>query len=261
MLMDPPRGAAGHIDWNRACRFLERDLPANVEALCTLLYAGGQVLGVADSGEGMVGVAVAEPQANGRPAFLRVDAIGPIALRRLLATIEPRPERFLLQHDWLLPALQTLVGPLRTRFQVVVYSALDPRAVRAQNMEVRELSDADQVSLLALDGEWTPEILARYLGRGWHIYGVFAGDLLVAQACCGYPTIHTEEVGQVFTRPEWRGRGLATAVVSMAARSVVTRGRQPVYLARAEHAASRHVAERCGLQCSHILREVETSGA
>ncbi|HEY8283523.1 MAG TPA: hypothetical protein VIJ28_03975, partial [Chloroflexota bacterium] len=61
----------------RARLFLERDPLLNYSAARILLYEDGSVAGMAESGEAVVGIAIAARPAGGEPPLIWLDAIGP----------------------------------------------------------------------------------------------------------------------------------------------------------------------------------------
>jgi predicted GNAT family acetyltransferase len=65
-----------------------------------------------------------------------------------------------------------------------------------------------------------------------------------------------EEICHLFTAPEQRGRGLATAVVRTAARAIAARGRRPAYFSRTMNEASQRVALRSGFHHAVSLTEI-----
>lgn len=81
----------------------------------------------------------------------------------------------------------------------------------------------------------------------------FGGKVLVVrengQYVAGLGIKRHDELGQevaVATEEQWRGRGLARALVSRAAADILRRGGVPIYLHGRTNAASAHVAEAAG---------------
>jgi GNAT superfamily N-acetyltransferase len=239
----------------RARLFLERDPLLNYSAARILLYEDGSVAGMAESGEAVVGIAIAARPAGGEPPLIWLDAIGPMALRRLLATLRPS-RRFLVHRPWMDAVVSRELGPSRVRHGIELFSgevALEPR---------EEVAPVIPLTLEAIEGlragssAWNLSALAGQVSRGGEAYGVLLAGTLVAHAACGFPAGSVEEITHVHTAPGWRGKGLAQAVTLAAARVISGRGHRPLYRSRTGNAASRRVAERCGLSHFASAREL-----
>jgi predicted GNAT family acetyltransferase len=240
----------------RALRFLERDAAANFHIASTLLHEPSRIVGLAESGEALIGVAIAGKSPAGRPGLLRLDAIGPVALRRLLATLHDRPTRVMLHRPWQDEVVAREIGPVRSQTEIIMYGATADDITGPGDPGVRVLTAGDVVAAQARSRSWVLDLLAEHLARGWQAFGAYAGEELAAHVCCGYQTGAGEEICHLFTTPEHRGRGLATAVVGGAARAILARGRQPFYFSRSANTASRRVAVRAGFHAMLSLREV-----
>ncbi|MDB5074165.1 MAG: family N-acetyltransferase [Chloroflexi bacterium] len=241
---------------DRVERFLERDSLLNFHITSTLLHERAEVVGLAESGEAVVGAAIATPSASGKPSLLRFDAIGPVALQRLLASLRERPARLMLHRPWQGAVIEREIGPLEVRSVVEMFSA-GPHAFTAlADPRVRELTPADVARALEQAPSWILELLRDHLARGWHAFGAYVDGSLAAHVCCGYRTETSEEICHLYTTPEQRGRGLATAVVGVAARAIVARGHQPVYFSRSVNKASQRVALCSGFHRVSSLQEV-----
>ncbi|HVC81657.1 MAG TPA: GNAT family N-acetyltransferase [Chloroflexota bacterium] len=248
----------------RARRFLERDPLLNYAAARALLYEDATVAGMAESGEAVVGVAIAGRPAGGEPPLIWLDAIGPVALRRLLATLGRPPRRFLVQRPWMDAVLSRELGPSRIRHAIELFAGeIGPDARDAVAPEWREpIAPVVPLTLAAIEGlragssAWNLAALAEQMARGGEAYGVVLEGVLVAHAACGFPAGSVEEITHVYTAPGWRGMGLAQAVTLAAARAITGRGHRPLYRGRTGNAASRRVAERCGLVHFASAREL-----
>ena len=242
--------------FERAMHFLERAPTVNFHIASTLLHEPSRIVGLAECGEMLVGVAVAGRSASGKPGLLRLDAIGPIALRRLLATLRERPQRMMLHRPWQEAVVAREFGAVRVRMEITMYGAAPGDITSPPDPPVRVLTTDDVAAARVRSHSWVLDLLAEHLARGWQAFGIYAGDQLAAHVCCGYQTGAVEEICHLFTAPGHRGRGLATAVVGGAARAILARGHQPVYFSRNANTASQRVALRAGFRAAVSLREV-----
>ncbi|MGH2409690.1 MAG: GNAT family N-acetyltransferase [Chloroflexota bacterium] len=240
----------------RAPRFLERDPLLNYAAARALLYEDATVAGMAESGEAVVGVAIAARPTGGEPPLIWLDAIGPVALRRLLVTLRRPSRRFLLQRPWMDAVVADDLGPARIRHGIELFTGDAGGEPRGESAPVVPLTLEILERLRAGSSAWNLAALAEQVTRGGEAYGVLLGGALVAHAARGFPAGTVEEITHVYTAPGWRGKGLAQAVTLTAARAIIGRGHRPLYRSRAGNAASRRVAERCGLTHFASAREV-----
>jgi len=252
-----------HASSQRAPRFLDRDPLLNYSAARALLYESASVAGMAESGEAVVGVAIAGKPLAGEPPIVWLDAIGPIALRRLLATLRHAPRRFLVHRSWMDAVVSRESGPVRIRHGIELFSGDVIQAAGAAVAPVLPLSSAIIDAVRGGSPAWNLTALAEQAARGGEAYGVVLEGVLVAHAACGFPAGLVEEITHVYTAPTWRGKGLAQAVTLAAARAIIARGHRPLYRSRTGNAASRRVAERCGLTHFASAREllVDAGGA
>ncbi len=242
---------------DRALRFLERDPLLNYSAAHALLYGGASVAGMAESGEALVGVAVSGRAAGGEPPSVYLDAIGPIALRRLLAALRRPPNRIVVApRPWLESALKQEFSAVRLRHGVALFTGDASMADRDPDPRVQPLTWDTIEALRRRSSAWNLTVLAEHLGRGGEVLGIVADGELVAHAACGLPVGSLEEISHVYTAPLHRGQGLAQALTLTAMRAIAGRGRRPVYRSRTGNMASRRVAERCGLILVTTIREL-----
>jgi GNAT superfamily N-acetyltransferase len=242
---------------DRALRFLERDPLLNYSAAQALLYGGASVAGMAESGEALVGVAVAGRALGGEPPPVYLDAIGPIAFRRLLATLRRPPRRIVVgPRTWLESALKPAFGAVRLRHGVELFAGDASLPDRDVDLPVQSLT-WDMIEVLRRQSAgWNLSALAEHVGRGGEVLGIVRDGVLIAHAACGLPVGALEEISHVYTAPLHRGQGLAQAVTLTAMRAITVRGRRPIYRSRTGNTASRRVAERCGLIHSTTIREL-----
>ncbi|MGH2344934.1 MAG: GNAT family N-acetyltransferase [Chloroflexota bacterium] len=253
-MANPMPSSTSRID--RALRFLERDPLLNYSAAHALLHGGASVVGMAESGEALVGVAVAGRSMGAEPAPVHLEAIGPVALRRLLSTL-PRPPRCVSVHrTWLETALTQEIGPLRFHHSVEIFAGEPRLPDRAIDTRVQPLTLETIEVLRAQSAAWNLVALADHLGRGGQVLGVLRDGALIAHAAFGLPVGSLEEISHVYTAPAWRGQGLAQAMTLVAMRAIAVRGRRPLYRSRTGNAASCRVAERCGLGHVAGIREL-----
>ncbi len=89
-------------------------------------------------------------------------------------------------------------------------------------------------------------------------YGVWAGDVLVATAGTHVWSVveHVAAIGNVFTHPDYRGRGYATQVTAAVVRDALAAGIDPVVLnVRYGNEPAIHVYEKLGFRRSSTFLE------
>src|SRR5579859_269399 len=94
-MLQQPAGHHGQAV-ERIDEFLARDPLRNFHLTSTWRHERAAVVGLAENGAALVGVAVAGKGDARQPPLVRLEAIGPIALRRLLATMRTPPQRLML---------------------------------------------------------------------------------------------------------------------------------------------------------------------
>jgi GNAT superfamily N-acetyltransferase len=244
---------------HRIAQFLGRDPLLNFHILSAYRHDRASVIGLAESGEAVLGVAVASRESAREAPLMRLDAIGPVALRRLLATLRPMPTRLMLHRHWFAETVERAVGPLRVRSSIEVYAVDADYPAARPDPRVAEIRRADLALLMTQPHGWMLDVLHHHLSLGYQAFGLVQDGELIAQACCGYPAAQVEEISHVFTDPARRGRGLAQAAVGAAVAAVQGRGHRAVYYSRSTNMASRRVAEHCGLRHIGSMHEVALS--
>lgn len=126
------------------------------------------------------------------------------------------------------------LAALETRYRLQALASMLRMAVTADHLQpgpdadasLAVLTSADLAALLHLYGE-RPEAFftAAMLAEGVY-YGAYrAGELVAAAGTHALSTRHAvATVGNVYTRPDCRGRGLATAVTGAVTQALVRRG-------------------------------------
>lgn len=240
----------------RIAQFLERDPLLNFHILSAYRYDRTGVLGLAESGEAVLGVALGSWQSAKEPPLARFDAIGPVALRRLLAALRSAPGRMVLHRPWFAEIVEREIGPLRLRAGIEVYATAAESPAAQPDPMVAEIRPADLAPLMAQPHGWMLDVLHHHLSLGYQAFGIIEDGALIAQACCGYPVAQVEEISHLYTDPARRGRGIAQAVVAATVAAVRGRGHRAVYYSRSANTASQRVAERCGLAHIGSMHEV-----
>lgn len=253
--LTPTAGSVRH----RALCFLARDPLLNHGAARALLYEGATVAGMAESGEAVVGVAIAGLPVGGEPLYW-LDAIGPIALRRLLATLRQPLRRVLAGHPWIAEALAAEIGPVRGRHTIEIHAGQVGQIGQADT-RARLLNFEQLETLRARTSAWNLAVLSEHTARGGEVYGILQKEDLIAHVACGFPANGVEEITHLYVAPDWRGRGLARALTLAAMAAIEARGYRPLYRNRAGNRASRRVAVRCGLVRIASVQEVVVEAA
>lgn len=230
-------------------RFLARDPLGNFPILAALARGEGLVTAVVGLGDAVEAVAVASVRTTG---LSLLDAPDAATLARLLAALPQRPRRLMLRQPWQRAAVEQALGATRRGPAVDLFAAQADSLVLPGSRAVRELTAADLERLPQAGHSWIADLLRERLRLGWPVHARFSGGILAAHVCRGDCTAQAQELCELYTAPAYRGRGLASEVVTAAARAVLASGRQPVYLCRAGNNASGQVARRCGFR--HLAR-------
>lgn len=96
-----------------------------------------------------------------------------------------------------------------------------------EGVEVKRLSEAelgDFIELNASRGRTMSTEKARSVLRKRRYYGAYIDETLASMACTYLRTNEVAVVGDVYTRPEFRGRGLARAVTTAVTRDITASG-------------------------------------
>ncbi|MCM8731134.1 GNAT family N-acetyltransferase [Hephaestia sp. GCM10023244] len=141
----------------------------------------------------------------------------------------------------------TLPEGLRIVKQAACVQMLAPQlSVPEPTSDVLSLGEADAAAMLALATLTEPgPFFARTHTLGDFV-GVSEAGQLVAMAGERLKVPGFTEVSGVCTRPGWRGRGYAAALLGLVARRIVARGDTPFLHAYADHAATIALYERLG---------------
>lgn len=80
------------------------------------------------------------------------------------------------------------------------------------------------VEIKRIQGRPIDEGRAKEVLRKWRYYGVFEGEVLASMACAYVRTRDVWIIGDVFTRPDYRGRGFAKTATSAVTNDAVSSG-------------------------------------
>jgi len=161
----------------------------------------------------------------------------------------PAPATWSTRQRDLLPVLEECLGQQHDPARGVLYYLYPAGTPPHQpHRLVRRLTagDADMLDLEPCSLSTTA--MRNWLRRGWHIFGAVERGQLLSHALAAYPIGDTEEVAAVYTAPQARGRGLASAVVAATAADIVSRGLRAVYATTRANVASQQVATSVGLK-------------
>lgn len=143
-------------------------------------------------------------------------------------------------------ALEVQLGRAAVHNQGMVYFGATGPLNNAHGM-ARELTGADTALDLS-PCSLSAVALGYWLLRGWHVFGFVEDGRLLGHAVAAYPIANTEEVSAVFTAPEARRRGIASACTAAAIANIQARGKQAIYVSRKDNLASINVAEGLGME-------------
>lgn len=155
-------------------------------------------------------------------------------VRRIMAEAQNLPSTpFLLVRQPDLPAVEQRYGvdSAWTMLRLVV-TARELRLSPRVQATLRPLSAADLPALRALYALWPETVFTPFMLEYGVYYGAFDGDALVAVAGTHAfaPARHIGAIGNVFTHPDHRGRGLAEATTGAVAAALVRDGAREVAL-------------------------------
>lgn len=249
--MDEPEGRVEELRDDAAIlATLEEDRRWAAYAICDLepeyrpwaRYVGHMRAGTADA----VVLAYAPP---GFTALIACGSAG--GVRRILAAAPDLPAEafFMVRRDDL--------AALETRYRVedlmamlrMVADADTLRPAPATGAEVRPLDGADLPALVALYADRPEAVFTRPMFASGVYVGAFIDGALVAAAGTHAvsPRHGMAAIGNVFTHPEYRGRGLGTATTGALARALAARGIRDLALnVREDNHAAISVYRRLG---------------
>ena len=158
-------------------------------------------------------------------------------VRRIMAQAEGLPVTpFLLVRQPDLPAVEQRYGVeiawTMLRLVVTARELRPAPAAPATPIALRPLLAADLPALRDLYALWPETVFTPFMLEYGVYYGAFDGDALVAVAGTHAfaPARHIGAIGNVFTHPAYRGRGLATAATGAVAAALVRDGAREVAL-------------------------------
>ncbi len=229
--------------------FLERAPDANLPLLAALEYDPVEMIWGMARGDVLVSLAlVFEPDGpfTRQRSTVLLDALDGRELAELLARGQwPEQPRWTVHRAELLPAVRAFCGARPARSEGVRHYVADAVPARPHPLVRRiALEDADALDLTPC--RLSPVALRNWIKRGWRVFGAVDGGALVGHALAAYPVGYFEEVAAVFTAPQRRRQGIASAVVAAAAADILARGQRATYVCRKTNTASRHVAESLG---------------
>src|SRR5205085_10542013 len=143
---------------------------------------------------------------------------------RLLARDDwPTPATWAIHRRDLLAALEERLGAAHDPERGLQYAiALTPP--QRPHPLVRQLTMADADALDLAPCSLSPTALRNWLRRGWRAFGAVRRGALLCHALAAYPIGDTEEVAAVYTAPQARRQGLASAVAAAAIADIAARG-------------------------------------
>ena len=252
-----------HIDEpgrNEAQAFLEQHLDRNLSMLGSLIFEPLEQLRGVRQGDTLVALAVVVPGEANVPGALPsvlTDALDDVALHALVnAGGYPQHAVWNVQQPNYRMLLEHMFGQQHDESRGVVYFIADT-AMPEQRVRARQLLAGDTTVDLA-PCNLGAMALSYWILRGWHVFGVVEDGRLLGHAVASYPIADTEEVAAVFTAPEARRRGVASACAAAAITNIRERGKRAVYVSRKNNAASIAVAEGLGMRRLCETWEIET---
>ncbi|WP_424886876.1 GNAT family N-acetyltransferase [Streptomyces sp. XH2] len=174
-------------------------------------------------------------------------AVPPGALAPLAYGYFAVPDRFL---PLLGEAFERIV-PWERMLWVRGDDALTPPSVTGMNITVRRLTSADAAAVHGLGPElsWIADTWGgpHGLAASGHGWGAFRDGRLLSLACTYFRGSSYEDIA-VATRPEERGRGLATACVRSLCADITARGTLPTWTCSRHNEPSRRLAATTGFR-------------
>ncbi len=220
------------VDDDRILRFLERDRLWSAYGICDLEpphRTSARYLASLVDGQPVAMVLVFAP-----PSFTALLSFGNRqGVERIVAAAPDLPARAdLVVRSEHVPAF-------RQRYAVTDLRAMHRMTITPQALQqlppaprVERLSAADWPALLRLYDDWTGRIFGPAMPEGGIYFGVRQGNELIAVAnthAISY-THSIATVGGVFTREEYRGRGLAAATTGAVTQALAQAGIRDIVL-------------------------------
>ena len=161
--------------------------------------------------------------------------------RELLSLI--KEDKFIL---FIEPKWARLIGFPNVKIYPEILMVCDkPNVFR--NEDVRKLSVEDKEEILNLYGKERGNVLLQLLSEGkTTAYGLFLNNHLVSAAYTWIEMENVAVIGGVLTKPEFRRRGFATAVVSVLTEDLVKRGKIASLYVREDNTTAINVYRRIG---------------
>jgi ribosomal protein S18 acetylase RimI-like enzyme len=166
---------------------------------------------------------------------------------------------FYISESWHLPALAGTYSLDSSETMIRMTLNLSGlRSRTAASLPVERLTPADGAAIVGLYRLWGPTFFDPLMLQAGIYYGVRSeGDLVaVAGTHVVSPNRGIGAIGGVFTHPDYRGRGLATATTGAVARDLAERGIELVVLnVRADNAPAVAAYTRLGFRLWLTFRE------
>lgn len=233
---------------DEAQAWLERDLSANLAMLGSLLYEPvEQFWGLRRAGKLYALGMVVAAEANIPESLPNVMLHAPDSddMLQLLQADWPSEAVWTVHRAELLAPLEQQLGEQHDPERGVRYFIANDTHKPANNV-ARPLG-SDDVKLDLSPCSLGSIALSYWLMRGWRVYGVAEDGRLLGHALAAYPIGDTEEVAAVFTAPEARRRGIASACAAAVIADIQARGKRAVYVSRKNNHASIAVAQGLGM--------------
>ena len=230
--------------------FLERDIDHYLAHLGAVLFEPIEAIHGLRHGDALAALGlIVVPEVNIPDALPTVllAASDEDALTALLRSVDWPQQATWVAHTALLRGLleQRLAMPRTSGNGLVYFGRTTP--VPLPKLPARELG-TDDMELDLSPCNLGTIALSFWMLRGWRVFGLVEGQRLLGHAVAAYPIADTEEVSAVFTAPEARQRGVASACCAVAIADICARGKRAVYVSRKRNRASIRVAEGLGMQ-------------
>lgn len=233
-----------------ALDYLNRDPYVNRELVLALRYEAVAALRVVFRGAAVAGVIVRGPGPfNPDPDWIRVDAEDAAALDELLLDFPiDRRDVVSIHRPWIGEALARSYAMRAIGTGVYGYLVDRDGLIPHPHPAIRRLSIKDTALVARSSCGWSRSYFERLFDEDREPWALIQDGQIVSRASSGYPHADSEEVVGVWTHPAWRGRGLARALVSAVAASIVDRMSCAAYTTTYDNLASQAVARAVGFQ-------------